>query len=602
MGTVAAGLLQFGALIVILVAVYVPLGDHMARVYTGQRDLGVERILYRLARVDPRRQQSWLGYALAVLGFSAVCFAVLYAVQRLQGILPFSDGKAGVSPATAFNTAISFVTNTNWQSYSPELVMTNLTQMAGLAVQNFVSAAVGMAVAIALVRGIVNRGATGEIGNFWVDLVRGVVRILLPLSIIVATLLLSQGVVQSWHSGFTWTTLDGAEVHSVVGPFASQEAIKELGTNGGGTLSANSAHPFSNPTPFSNLVEIFALLVIPVCLTRTYGTLVRDRRQGLTLLAVMAGIWAIMLTVVWIFESHASGSAARAAGAMMEGKEVRFGIPGSALFAVSTTGTSTGAVNAAHDSFSAAGGGAVLWNMLLGEVAPGGVGSGLYGILMMAVITVFVGGLLVGRSPTFLGKRIGQPEMTMAALYVLVMPALVLAGTAISVILASTTEAQGNGGEPGTPGAIHGFGEVLYAYASAANNNGSAFGGLAVTGDWFQSSLGMAMLLGRFVPIVLVLALAGLLARQRPRGTADEGAAESTGIIGARPTGPVGPGHGRAVLEAASARPVARPEVLSALPTHGLLYGTLLMATIVLVAGLTFFPAMALGPIAEALL
>lgn len=606
MGTVAAGLLQLGALIVILVAVYVPLGDYMARVYTGDRDLGVEGILYRLARVDPRKQQSWVGYVLAVLGFSAVCFVVLYAIQRMQGALPLSDGKSGVSPATAFNTAISFVTNTNWQSYSPEIVMTNLTQMAGLAVQNFVSAAVGMAVAVALVRGIVNRRATGEIGNFWVDLVRGVIRILLPLSIIVATLLLSQGVVQSWHSGFAWTTTDGAEVHSVIGPFASQEAIKELGTNGGGTLSANSAHPFSNPTPFSNLVEIFALLVIPVCLTRTYGTLVRDRRQGLTLLGVMAGIWAIMLTAVWVFESHPSGAASHAAGAMMEGKEVRFGIPGSALFAVSTTGTSTGAVNSAHDSFSAGGGGAVLWNMLLGEVAPGGVGSGLYGILVMAMITVFVGGLLVGRSPTFLGKRIGQPEMTTAALYVLVMPALVLAGTAISVILTATGEAQGNSGEPGTPGAIHGFGEVLYAYASAANNNGSAFGGLTATDDWFQASLGVTMLLGRFVPIVLVLALAGLLARQRPRGQADESATErtpeSTGVAGTGPSGLAGHGHGRAVLEATAADPVARPEALSTLPTHGFLYGSLLMATIVLVAGLTFFPAMALGPIAEALL
>ena len=601
MNTTVAGLLQVAALVVILAVAYVPLGDHMARVYTGEKDLLVERLLYRMARVDPRRQQTWVGYALAVLAFSLISFLVVYLLQRLQGVLPWSDGKSGVSPSMAFNTAISFVSNTNWQSFSPEVVMSNLTQMLGLAVQNFVSAAVGLAVAIAVIRGIVSRRGTGEIGNFWVDLVRGSVRILLPLSLVLATLLITQGLVQSWHTGFGWTTLDGADARSMLGPFASQEAIKELGTNGGGTLSANSAHPFSNPTPLSNLLEIAALLLIPVCLTRTYGRMVGDRRQGLTLLGVMAAIWSLMLTLVWIFESRTAGSASAAAGAMMEGKEVRFGIPGSALFAVSTTGTSTGAVNSAHDSFSAVGGGAVLWNMLLGEVAPGGVGSGLYGILVMAMITVFIGGLLVGRSPTFLGKRIGQHEITMAALYVLVMPALVLAGTGISMILGSTTQAQGNSGEPGSPGSIHGFSEVLYAYASAANNNGSAFGGLTVTGDWFQFSLGMAMLLGRFLPIVLVLALAGLLARQTPRG----GDARSGDP--ARPSAAIGDrvgGASTAVLTvpADTATDDVAAETRSTLPTSGLLFGFLLTATIVLVAGLTFFPAMALGPIAEALL
>lgn len=601
MNTTVAGLLQVAALVVILAVAYVPLGDHMARVYTGEKDLLVERVLYRMARVDLRRQQTWVGYALAVLAFSLISFLVVYLLQRLQGELPWSDGKSGVAPSMAFNTAISFVSNTNWQSFSPEVVMSNLTQMLGLAVQNFVSAAVGLAVAIAVIRGIVSRRGTGEIGNFWVDLVRGSVRILLPLSLVLATLLITQGLVQSWHTGFGWTTLDGADARSMLGPFASQEAIKELGTNGGGTLSANSAHPFSNPTPLSNLLEIAALLLIPVCLTRTYGRMVGDRRQGLTLLGVMAAIWSLMLTLVWIFESRTAGGASAAAGAMMEGKEVRFGIPGSALFAVSTTGTSTGAVNSAHDSFSAVGGGAVLWNMLLGEVAPGGVGSGLYGILVMAMITVFIGGLLVGRSPTFLGKRIGQHETTMAALYVLVMPALVLIGTGISMILGSTTQAQGNSGEPGTPGSIHGFTEVLYAYASAANNNGSAFGGLTVTGDWFQASLGMAMLLGRFLPIVLVLALAGLLARQTPRG----GDARSGDP--ARPSAATGDrvgGASTAVLTvpADTATDDVAADTRSTLPTSGLLFGFLLTATIVLVAGLTFFPAMALGPIAEALL
>ncbi|MFE0749212.1 potassium-transporting ATPase subunit KdpA [Gordonia sp. NPDC058843] len=601
MNTTVAGLLQVAALVIVLAVAYVPLGDHMARVYSGVRDLRVERLLYRMARVDPRRQQTWVGYALAVLGFSLISFLVVYLLQRLQGVLPWSDGKSGVSASMAFNSAISFVSNTNWQSFSPEVVMSNLTQMIGFAVQNFVSAAVGMAVAVAVIRGIASRSATGEIGNFWVDLVRGSIRILLPLSLVLATLLVTQGVVQSWHTGFGWTTLDGADARSVVGPFASQEAIKELGTNGGGTLSANSAHPFSNPTPLSNLMEIAALLLIPVCLTRTYGTLVGDRRQGLTLLGVMAAIWSLMLTLVWVFESRTAGVASAAAGAMMEGKEVRFGVPGSVLFAVSTTGTSTGAVNSAHDSYSAVGGGAVLWNMLLGEVAPGGAGSGLYGILVMAMITVFIGGLLVGRSPTFLGKRIGQHEITMAALYVLVMPVLVLTGAGISMILGSTTDAQGNSGEAGSPGSIHGFSEVLYAYASAANNNGSAFGGLTVTGDWFQASLGMAMLMGRFLPIVLVLALAGLLARQTPRG----GGGTEISV-----DSPVAVATNRTDRTSTAVLPIptgtvpnaVAPDTRSTLPTSGLLFGSLLTATIVLVAGLTFFPAMALGPIAEALL
>jgi potassium-transporting ATPase potassium-binding subunit len=597
----AAGFLQLALVLIVLGALYVPLGDYMARVYDSGRDLVVERWFYRAGRIDPRREQTWVGYALAVLAFSVMSFAFLYVLQRLQGVLPWSDGKSAVAPGMAFNTAISFVTNTNWQSYSPEAVMGNLTQMLGLAVQNFVSAAVGLAVAIALIRGIVNRRGSGQIGNFWVDLVRGVLRILLPLSVIVALILLTQGVVQSFRSGFDFTTLTGQDGHSVVGPFASQEAIKEIGTNGGGTLSANSAHPFSNPTPLSNVVEILALLLIPVCLTRTYGTLVGDRRQGLTLLGVMATIWSSMLAVVWIFESRTDGAASAAAGGMMEGKEQRFGIPASALFAVSTTGTSTGAVNSAHDSFSAAGGGALIWNMLLGEVAPGGVGAGLYSILVMAVITVFVGGLLVGRSPEFLGKKIGQREITMAALYVLVMPALVLAGTAISVILGSTTGFQGNSGDPGTPGSIHGFSEVLYAYTSAANNNGSAFGGLTVTSDWFQTSLGIAMLLGRFLPIVFVLALAGLLAKQRPR--IREADVETAVVVGDSDSADSGSSSGSVALAERTQTRAGRPaDDPSTLPTHGIMFGALLVGTILLVAGLTFFPAMALGPIAEAVL
>ncbi|SIS12570.1 potassium-transporting ATPase subunit KdpA [Williamsia sterculiae] len=560
MGSGISAALQVAAVVFVLAVAYVPLGDYMARVFTGDRDLAVERLLYRAVGVDPRRGQSWGGYATAVLSFSLVSTVLLYALQRLQGVLPGNGGKGAVDPSVAFNTAVSFVSNTNWQSYAPEATMGNLTQSVGLAVQNFASAAVGLAVAIAVTRGIAAHRGTAELGNFWVDLVRGIIRILLPLSIIVAIILVAQGAVQSYRSGFDFVGLDGSAGHGVVGPFASQEAIKELGTNGGGTYAANSAHPFENPTPLTNIVEIIALLLIPVCLVRTYSTMIARPRQGYTLLSVMGVLFGAILAVTWFFEERTHGVAAQAAGAMMEGKEQRFGIPASVLFATATTGTSTGAVNSAHDSFSAGAGGAVIWNMLLGEIAPGGVGSGLYTLLVLAIIAVFVGGLLVGRTPEFLGKKIGQREITLAALSILVMPALVLIGVGITAILPSTTGFQGNGGDRGTAGSIHGFSEVLYAYASAANNNGSAFGGLTVTSDWFQISLGVAMWLGRFLPIVLVLALAGVLASQKPR-------AEST----------------------------------ATLPTSGPLYAGLLTGTVVLVAGLTFFPVMSLGPIAEAL-
>ncbi|MFI6429149.1 potassium-transporting ATPase subunit KdpA [Rhodococcus oryzae] len=560
----AAGL-QIALVIAVLAILYVPVGDYMAKVYTTDTDLRsgdlrIETVLYRLCRINARTDQTWYGYAGSLLGFSAASVLFLYFLQRVQGVLPLSGDLSGVSPAMAFNTAASFVANTNWQSYAPETTMTNLTQPIGLAVQNFVSAAVGMAVAAALIRGFVRVSRGGEIGNFWVDLTRGCIRILLPISFVIALILLSQGVIQSFDSGFTSTGLDGNSVTNALAPVASQEAIKELGTNGGGILAANSAHPFENPTPLSNIVEIIAILLIPVSLTRTFGTMVGDRKQGLTLLAVMGLLWGGLLAVTLAAESGQRGVAATAAGAMMEGKEVRFGIPGTALFAVSTTGTSTGAVNAAHDSMSPLGGGAVMLNMLLGEIAPGGVGTGLYGILVLALIAVFVGGLLVGRTPEYLGKKLGQREITLAALSVLVMPALVLIGTGITVILSSTTGYQGNSGDPGTPGSIHGFSEVLYAFASASNNNGSAFGGLTVTSDWFQSSLGVCMLLGRFLPIIFVLALAGSLASQKKTE----------------------PGAGT-------------------LPTAGPMFAGLLTGTVVLVAALTFFPALALGPIAEAL-
>ena len=555
----AAGL-QIVFVIGVLAVLYVPVGDYMARVYESRRDLRVESVLYRLCRINPHTEQTWYGYAGSVLGFSMAGVLFLYVLQRIQGVLPLSGDLTGVSPAVAFNTAVSFVTNTNWQSYAPETTMSNLTQPVGLAVQNFVSAAVGMAVAVALIRGFVRVARGGEIGNFWVDLTRGSLRILLPFSFVIALILLSQGVIQSFHAGFESIGLDGNTVTNALAPVASQEAIKELGTNGGGILAANSAHPFENPTPVSNIVEILAILLIPVSLTRTFGTMVGERKQGLTLLAVMGILWGSLLAVTLAAESGHRGVAATAAGAMMEGKEVRFGIPGTALFAVSTTGTSTGAVNSAHDSLSPLGGGAVLLNMLLGEIAPGGVGTGLYGILVLALIAVFVGGLLVGRTPEYLGKKLRQREITLAALSVLVMPALVLIGTGITVILSSTTGYQGNSGDPGSPGSIHGFSEVLYAFASASNNNGSAFGGLTVTSDWFQAALGVCMLFGRLLPIIFVLALAGSLASQKKTAA----------------------GAGT-------------------LPTAGPMFTGLLTGTVVLVAALTFFPALALGPIAEAL-
>ncbi|BDC73344.1 potassium-transporting ATPase subunit KdpA [Prescottella equi] len=560
----AAGL-QIALVVAVLAILYVPVGDYMAKVYTTDTDLRsgdlrIETVVYRLCRINPRTEQTWYGYAGSLLGFSAASVLLLYFLQRIQGVLPLGGGVEGVSPAVAFNTAASFVANTNWQSYVPETTMSHLTQAAGLAVQNFVSAAVGMAVAAALIRGFVRVSRGGEIGNFWVDLTRGALRILLPFAFVIALILLSQGVIQSFRTGFSSTGLDGTTVTNALAPVASQEAIKELGTNGGGILAANSAHPFENPTPITNIVEILAILLIPVSLTRTFGTLVGDRRQGLTLLAVMSTLFFGLLAVTLAAESGARGAAATAAGSMMEGKEVRFGIPGSALFAVATTGTSTGAVNSAHDSMSPLGGGAVLLNMLLGEIAPGGVGTGLYGILVLALIAVFVGGLLVGRTPEYLGKKLGQREITLAALSVLVMPALVLIGTGITVILGSTVGYLGNSGDPGTPQSIHGFTEVLYAFASASNNNGSAFGGLTVTSDWFQSALGVCMLLGRFLPILFVLALAGSLSAQRRT--------------------PAGAGT---------------------LPTSGPMFTGLLTGTVVLVAALTFFPALALGPISEAL-
>jgi K+-transporting ATPase ATPase A chain len=564
-----AGLLQVLLLLAALAVCWKPLGDYMARVYTSPKHSRFEKAAYRFVRVNPDAEQRWPVYAAGVIGFSFVSIVLLYLLQRLQPLLPWNFGRT-VSPGVAFNTAISFVTNTNWQSYVPETTMGHFVQMAGLTVQNFVSAAVGMAVAIALIRGFArdgveghraaarsatlqHRATTDRLGNFWVDLVRGCVRILLPISFVFAIVLTALGVVMSLKSGVAVTNPDGSRSTIALAPAASQEAIKELGTNGGGIFNANSAHPFENPNAWSNLIEIFLLLVIPVSLTRTFGVMVGNKKQGGVLLAVMGALWGAMLAVIWWAEAHPNGPLARVAGAATEGKEVRFGVPGSALFADSTTGTSTGAVNSMHDSYSGLGGGGTILNMLFGEMTPGGVGTGIYSILVMAIVAMFLAGLMVGRTPEYLGKKLGKREVTCASIAMLAMPLLVLLGTGAALLLPGTGAALNN------PGA-HGFSEVLYAYTSASNNNGSAFAGMTVTGDWFQSTLGICMLFGRIVPILAVLCLAGSLAAQRKT-----------------------------------------PETAGTLPTTGPLFATMLTGTILLVAALTFVPALALGPITEAL-
>lgn len=552
MSATAAGLLQILLLLVLLAVVYKPLGDHLARVYTSTKHLAVERAFYRIVRVDPEADQRWSTYLLSVLGFSAASVLFLYAMLRLQDRLPMSLGFTGMTPDLAFNTATSFVTNTNWQSYAGESTLGHTAQMAGLAVQNFVSAAVGLAVAIALIRGLTRRG-TDRLGNFWVDLTRGAIRVLLPLAFVFALVLVAGGVIQNFSSPEEISTLSGGTQSIVGGPVASQEAIKELGTNGGGFFNANSAHPFENPNAFTNLLEIVLLLMIPVALTRTYGVLVKDKRQGYAVLAAMAVLWGGALVAVTAAEVNHPGTVPQAVGSSFEGKEVRFDVWASALFANSTTGTSTGAVNSMHASYTGAGGGMVMLNMMLGEVSPGGVGSGLYGMVVLAVLAVFLAGLMVGRTPEYLGKKIGRYEITLVALNILAMPFALLIGAAVAASFDSTRASLLSDGPQG-------LSEILYAFASGSNNNGSAFAGLSANVPYFNTALGLAMLIGRFVPIVLVLALAGALARQTPT-----------------------------------------PVTAGTLPTHRPLFVGLHSVTVIIVAGLTFFPALALGPIAVAL-
>ncbi|MBM7078016.1 potassium-transporting ATPase subunit KdpA [Micromonospora humida] len=551
MTTGTAGVVFVSSLVVALVVAYRPVGDHLYRSVTGTRRSRLERGVFRLVGVNPAAEQSWGVYARSVLAFSAVSVLFLYALQRWQNHLWLSLGFDPVVPHGAWNTAVSFVTNTNWQWYAGESTMGHLVQMAGLAVQNFVSAAVGIAVAVALIRGFA-RSRTGEVGNFWVDLVRIVLRVLLPVAVLGALVLMLGGVVQNLSAGTDVTTLTGGGQSLPGGPVAGQEVIKELGTNGGGFYNANSAHPFENPTAWTNWVELFLILLIPFSLPRVLGRMVGQQRQGYAVVAVMAVLALGSVALTTGFELAGHGTVPQAVGAALEGKEVRFDVSDSATFGAVTTLTSTGAVNSFHDSYTALGGMMTLGNMMLGEVAPGGVGAGLYGLLVLAVITVFVAGLMVGRTPEYLGKKIGTREITFASLYFLVTPALVLIGTATAFATGNDATALNTG--------PHGLTEVLYAFTSASNNNGSAFAGITVNTAWWNTALGLCMLLGRFLPIIFVLALAGSLARQAPVP-----ASEGT------------------------------------LPTHRPLFVGMVVGVTVILVALTYLPALALGPLAEGL-
>ena len=548
----AAALLFAASLAVALAAVHAPLGDYMFRVYQSERHWRSERFVYRLIGADPAVQQSWATYARSALAFSAVGIVVLFLFQLVQDRLPMqpADATTPVTSALAWNTAVSFVTNTNWQAYAGESTQGHLVQMAGLAVQNFLSAAVGMAVAVAFVRGFA-RQRTGELGNFWVDLVRGTLRILLPIAVLGAVLLIAGGVIQNFHGHQVVTTVAGMPQVITGGPVASQEVIKLLGTNGGGFYGANSAHPFENPAGWTNWVEIFLMAVIGFSLPRTFGRMVDSKKQGYAIVTVMGVLAVVSVSLISGFQSQHHGTVPTAVGVATEGVEQRLGVADSAVFAAATTLTSTGAVDSAHDSYTSLGGLITLFNMQLGEIAPGGDGSGLYGLLILAVITVFVAGLMVGRTPEYLGKKINPREIKLAASYFLVTPIVVLVGTATAIALPDARAALGNTGP-------HRLSEVLYAFTSAANNNGSAFAGLNADTVWYNTALGAAMILGRFVPMILALALAGSLAAQS-----------------------------------------RTPESIGTLPTHRLQFVGLVVGVTLILVSLTFLPALALGPLAE---
>jgi K+-transporting ATPase ATPase A chain len=552
MNSALAGWLQVALLVAALAACHVPLGNYMARIFTTGKHWRVERGVYKIIGINPEADQKWSAYLRSMLAFSGVSVLFLYGLQRLQNHLPLSEHMVPVPPALAWNTASSFVTNTNWQNYSGESTMGYLTQMGGLAVQNFMSAAVGIVVAMALIRGF-TRHRTDKLGNFWVDLTRCVFRLLLPLAVVGAIVYMAGGAIDNFASYHTVTTLSGAHQTIPGGPVASQEVIKNMGNNGGGFFNANSSHPFENPNPFTNWFTIFIILLIPFATPRAFGKMVGDNRQGYALVAVMVVIWLAAVGGISFFEAQGAGVASHLAHGAFEGKEVAFGNPGSSLFAASTTTTSTGAVNSFHDSFTPFGGGIALFDIALGEIAPGGVGAGMYGLLILAIVTVFVAGLMVGRTPEYIGKKIRPQEMKYAALYFLTLPVLILTAAGLSIGLKTPQASILNPGP-------HGLSEVVYAFASMANNNGSAFAGLAGNTPWYNTVGGLVMLLGRFAPEIFALGLAGSLARQSPV-----------------------------------------PASAGTLDTRTPLFVGMLVAVILILVGLTYFPALALGPFAEGL-
>ncbi len=563
----AAGWLQL-AFVVLLLAVSTPLlGRYLAKVYGGGTAPGdrvflpIERLIYRVCGVNPESEQRWTTYALSLIGFSLASVLVLYLQLRFQNHLPLNpDNFGSVRPDLAFNTAVSFLTNTNWQNYSGESTMSYFSQMTGLAFHNFVSAAAGAAVAVALIRGL-TRKRTNTLGNFWVDLVRTCTRVLLPIAFVGALVLVSQGVIQNLHGRQTVTTVTGQEQVLTGGPVASQESIKEAGQNGGGFYNANAAHPFENPNPITNVFEIWLILAIPFALTYAYGKLAGDTRQGWVLFATMFVLWLAMTVIVMPLEANGNPkltalganqtATSQQAGGNLEGKETQFGAAGSGLYASSTTGTSTGSVNSFHDSYTPIGGAVPLVNMMYGEVSPGGTGSGIYGMLVFALLAVFIAGLMVGRTPEYLGKKIQSAEMKLVVLYILAVPLVILTFAAISVVARFGTSSLLNDGP-------HGLTEMTYAYTSMANNNGSAFAGLTGDTQWFNITGAIAMLIGRFFLMIPVLAIGGSLGRKQPV-----------------------------------------PASAGTFPTGTPLFTGLLVGVVVIVVGLTFFPVVALGPIVE---
>lgn len=585
------GWLQIAVFFLIILATAKPMGIYMARLFEGKRTFlhpvlrPLETGIYKLVGVHEATEQRWTQYTASLLAFSIFSFLFVYLLQRLQGLLPLNPqgfGAAQTTPDLSFNTAVSFVTNTNWQSYSGESTLSYFVQMAALTVQNFASAAAGIAVAIALVRGFARQQMKG-LGNFWVDLTRATVYILLPIAFVAALVLCSQGAIQNFHSYTIAKTLEGAKQVIAQGPVASQEAIKMLGTNGGGFFNANSAHPFENPTPLTNLLQLFLIFVIPAGLTYTFGVMVGDRRQGWTLFSACAAVFLAGVFVCYWAEQRGNPALAKLgietqatatqSGGNMEGKETRFGIAASTLFATVTTDASCGAVNGMHDSFTPLGGLVPLFNIQTGEVIFGGVGAGLYGVLLYAIVAVFIAGLMVGRTPEYVGKKIEGKEVKMAMIALIATAFSILVLSAISSVVQFPSPAKDAKGQPvahsywNPPGpatanvsnsGAHGFSEILYAYSSGTGNNGSAFGGINANTPWYNLTIGLAMLIGRFLFLLPLLAAAGSLATKKKV-----------------------------------------PETLGTLPTHGPLFVSLLVGTVILVGALTFFPALALGPIVE---